>query len=50
MQLGALQQLGVSYPQLLDYSLKEYTATLVRSTRDLQTVRSDQRRFKSLFW
>ena len=41
-QSGALQQLGVSYLQLLDYSSKEYTATLVGSTHDLQIYRSTQ--------
>lgn len=31
-QSGVLQRLGVSYPQLIDYSSKEYTATLVSFT------------------
>lgn len=34
-QSSVLQQLGVSYAQLVDYSLKEYFATLVSSTDDL---------------
>jgi hypothetical protein len=42
MQSGALQQLGVSYPQLFDYSSKEYTATLVGPTHDLQMYYSTQ--------
>jgi hypothetical protein len=42
MQSGALQQLGVSYPQLFDYSSKEYTATLVGPTHDLQMYHSTQ--------
>lgn len=37
-QSSALQQLGVSYAQLVDYSLKEYIATLVSSTNDLLTL------------
>ena len=41
-QSDALQQLGVSYFQLLDYSSKEYTATLVGFTNDLQIYRSTQ--------
>ena len=52
-QSGVLQQLGVSYHQILDYSSKEYTATLVSSTHhDLQAYRSnsDETRFKSAFW
>jgi hypothetical protein len=39
---GALQQLGVSYLQILDYSSKEYAATLVGSIHDLQTVQLKQ--------
>jgi hypothetical protein len=44
MQSVALQQLGVSYPQLVDYSSKQYTATLVGSIDDPQAVHdhSDQ--------
>ena len=41
-QSGVLQQLGVSYLQLLDYSSKEYVATLVSSIHDLQIYRSTQ--------
>ena len=42
-QSGVLQQLGVSYHQILDYSSKEYTATLVGSTHhDLQPYRLTQ--------
>jgi hypothetical protein len=36
-QSGALQQLGVSYLQILDYSSKEYAATLVGSVHNPQT-------------
>jgi len=36
-QSGVLQQLGVSYAQLVDYSSKDYIATLVRSVNDLLT-------------
>lgn len=46
-QLGSLQQLGVSYPQILDYSSKEYISTLVGSTNHLQALHSDVDRFKS---
>ena len=35
-QLGPLQQLEISYPQILDYLSKQYTATVVSSTHDLQ--------------
>ena len=50
MQAGVLQQLGVSYFQIIDYSSKEYAATLVGSTHDLQAYRSinsNETRFKS---
>ena len=50
MQSDVLQQLGVSYPQLIDYFSKQYIATLVGPTHGQQTVHSDQRRFKSVFW
>jgi len=42
MQPAALQQLGVSYDQLFDYSSKEYIATLVSSAHDLQSYSSTQ--------
>ena len=32
-QSDVLQQLGVSYPQLIDYTSKEYAAILVRFSR-----------------
>ncbi len=35
MQSGVLQQLGVSHGQLVDYSSKEYLASIVRCNRDL---------------
>jgi len=34
-KFGPLQQLEVSYSQALDYSLKEYTATIVGRIHDL---------------
>src|SRR5258706_4073682 len=47
-QSGVLQQLGVSHHQILDYSSKEYTATLVGSTHhDLQAYRSTQTKLGS---
>jgi hypothetical protein len=49
-QSDALEYLGVSYPQLIDYASKGNTATLVSSTHDPQTVRSDRRRSKSVLW
>ena len=36
-QQGVLQQLGVSYPQLIDYTSKQYVSTLVRPTCPPQT-------------
>jgi len=36
-QSGVLQQLGVSYTQLVDYSSKQYLATLVSSINGLLT-------------
>ena len=41
---GGLQQLGVSYFQIIDYSSKEYTATLVGSTHNLACRRTVQLR------
>ena len=41
-QLGPFQQLEIPYAQILDYSSKEYTATLVSSTHYLQTYHSLQ--------
>jgi hypothetical protein len=49
-QSDVLQKLGVTYPQLIDYSSKQYTATLVNPSQFLQTVRSILRRFKSALW
>ena len=46
-QSGVLQQLGVSHFQIVDYSSKEYTATLVGSTHDLQAYRSAQTKLGS---
>ena len=46
-QSGVLQQLGVSYFQIIDYSSKEYIATLVGSTHDLQAYRSAQTKLGS---
>jgi hypothetical protein len=39
-QLGALQQLGVSYTQLLDYTSTEHIATFVGPTDDVLAGRS----------
>lgn len=51
MHSDELQQLGVSYTQLIDYSSMQYAATLVSPSRGLQTVQySDRGRFKSVFW
>ena len=52
-QSVVLQQLGVSYPQLVDYYSKQYAATLVSPTHiwpGLWTIRSDQRRPNSVLW
>ena len=47
-QSGVLQQLGVSYHQILDYSSTEYTATLVGSTHhNLQAYRLTQTKLAS---
>jgi len=40
-QSGVLQQLGVSYPQMIDYSSKQYTATLVGRTAGLHADHSN---------
>jgi len=40
-QSGVLQQLGVSYPQLIYYSSKQYTATLVGRTAVLHADHSN---------
>ena len=49
-QSDALQQLGVSYSQLIDYSSKQYVATLVGPAPRLQITHSDRLRFKSVLW
>jgi hypothetical protein len=49
-QSDVLQRLEVSYSQLIDYSSKERIAIFVSPTHDLQTIHSDQYRFKSAFW
>ena len=41
-QSGVLQQLGVSSSQLIDYTSKEYIATLVSSTMVCRAVPSDE--------
>ena len=48
-QPDVLQQLGVSYAQLVDYSSKAYLATLVRSTHDCY-LHSERHRFNSALW
>ena len=51
-QSGVLQHLGVSYGQLVDYSSKEYLATLVRPPHDLLPCQLTQNRhrFNSALW
>lgn len=49
-QSNALLELGVSYPQLIDYYSKQYTATLVGLSHCPQTVDPDQYRSKSVVY